>query len=87
MGEAGRGGGRFARAGLGPRSLGTVAAYAAATVAFAYALVSLYWAEGGHGLIRTVGGYAEQLSRDARAVAVLVGVSVPGAKPACLRSR
>ncbi len=30
---------------------GTVAAYAAAIVAFAYALVNLYWAAGGHGLV------------------------------------
>jgi len=36
--------------------VGTAAAYAAAIVAFAYALVSLYWAVGGHGLVSTVAG-------------------------------
>ena len=30
---------------------GAVAAYAAAVAAFGYALVSLYWAVGGHGLV------------------------------------
>ena len=47
---------------------GTVAAYAAAIVAFAYALVSLYWAVGGHGLLSTVGGYVEQFATYIRAV-------------------
>jgi hypothetical protein len=73
---------RAAEAGLGPCALSTVAAYAAATVAFAYALVSLYWAVGGHRLISTVGGYAEQLARDGGAVAVLVAVAVAAAKVA-----
>jgi hypothetical protein len=33
----------------------------AAIVAFAYALVSLYWAVGGRGLVGTVGGFLEQI--------------------------
>ena len=37
-------------------ALGTVTTYAAAIVAFAYALMSLYWALGGHGLVSTIGG-------------------------------
>jgi hypothetical protein len=48
---------------VGWSAVGTAAAYAAAIVAFAYALVSLYWAAGGHGLVRTVGGYVEQFAR------------------------
>jgi len=40
-----------------------VTAYAAAIVAFAYASVSLYWALGGHALVSTVGGYAQQFTR------------------------
>ncbi len=82
MGETGLEGGRFARAGFGPCALGTVAAYAAAAVAFAYALVSLYWALGGHGLISTVGGYAEQFARSGGVGAVLVAVAVAVAKVA-----
>jgi len=61
-------------------AVGTVAAYAAGFVAFAYALVSLYWALGGHGLISTVGGYVEHLDRRGGAVAVLVALAVAGAK-------
>ncbi len=40
----------------------TAAAYAAAITAFAYALMSLYWALGTHGLISTVGGYVAQFA-------------------------
>jgi hypothetical protein len=55
---------------------GTVAAYAAAIVAFAYALVSLYWAVGGHGPVSTVGGYVEQFARHGGTLPVLVALSV-----------
>ena len=61
---------------------GTVAAYAAAIVAFAYALVSLYWAVGGHGLLSTVGGYVEQFARRGGALPVLVAVAAAVAKVA-----
>jgi len=61
---------------------GTAAAYAAAVVAFAYALVSLYWAVGGHGLLSTVGGYVEQFARRGGPVAVLVALAATGAKVA-----
>lgn|SRR6266498_1103348 len=82
MGKTGPGGGRFARAALGLCALGAVAAYAAAAVAFGYALVSLYWALGGRGLISTVGGYAEQFAHGGGVVAVLVAVAVAVAKVA-----
>jgi hypothetical protein len=61
---------------------GTAAAYAAAVVAFAYALVSLYWAAGGHGLVSTVGGYVEQFARRGGAVPVLVALAAAVAKVA-----
>jgi len=63
-------------------AVGTAAAYAAAIVAFAYALVSLYWAVGGHGLISTVGGYVEQFARRGGAVPVLVALAATVAKVA-----
>jgi GNAT superfamily N-acetyltransferase len=62
--------GPSAPAGCGWPAVGTVAAYAAAVAAFGYALVDLYWAVGGHALVSTVGGYAEQLAR--RGVATLL---------------
>jgi hypothetical protein len=62
--------------------LGTAAAYAAGVVAFAYALVSLYWALGGRGLISTVGGYVEQFARRGGAAPVLVAWAVTVAKAA-----
>ena len=52
-------------------AMGTVTAYAAAIVAFAYALMSAYWALGGHALISTIGGYVEQFARQAGALPVL----------------
>jgi hypothetical protein len=61
---------------------GTAAAYAAAIVAFAYALVSLYWAAGGQGLVSTVGGYVEQFARRGGAVPVLVAVAAAAVKVA-----
>jgi hypothetical protein len=45
-------------------------------VAFGYALVRLYWALGGHGLISTVGGYAEHLAGPGGRLAVLVALAV-----------
>ena len=71
-----------APAAAGRRAAGAVAAYAAAVVAFAYALVSLYWAVGGHGLISTVGGYVEQFARRGGAVSVLVALAATAAKVA-----
>src|SRR5689334_11571993 len=52
-----------APAASGWAAVGTITAYAAAVVAFGYALVSLYWAAGGDGLVSTVGGYVEQFAR------------------------
>ena len=69
-------------AAAGGRTAGTVAAYAAAVVAFAYALVSLYWAVGGHRLISTVGGYVAHLAREGGAVPVLVALAAVTAKVA-----
>src|SRR5215471_14367216 len=66
----------------GRRTAGTVAAYAAAVVAFAYALVSLYWAVGGHRLVSTVGGYVAQFARQGGAVPVLVALAATAAKVA-----
>jgi hypothetical protein len=62
--------------------VGNAAAYAAAVVAFAYALVSLYWAVGGHGLVSTVGGYVEQFARRGGAVPVLVALAATALKVA-----
>jgi Protein of unknown function (DUF3995) len=74
--------GRFASAASRWPAVATVAAYAAGFVAFAYALVSLYWALGGRGLIGTVGGYAEQFARRGGAAPVLLAVAVTLAKVA-----
>jgi hypothetical protein len=60
--------------------VGTVAAYAAAIVAFACALVSLCWALGGHAVVGTVGGYVEQFARRAGAVPVLVALAATATK-------
>ena len=67
---------------IGWSAAGTAAAYAAAIVAFAYALVSLYWAVGGHGLVSTVGGYVEQFARHGGALPVLVALAAAVAKVA-----
>lgn len=66
----------------GPPAVGTVAAYAAALVAFAYALVSLYWAVGGRGLTATIGGYVEQMARHGGAAVVLLALAATAAKVA-----
>jgi hypothetical protein len=80
MGKTGPGGGRFARAAPGRCALPAVVAYAAAAVAFGYALVSLYWALGGRGLISTVGGYVQQFAHGGGVVPVLVALAVAVAK-------
>jgi hypothetical protein len=74
------GGGRSPAPGMGLSAVGTVAAYTAAIVAFAYALVSLYWAAGGRGLVGTVGGYVEQMARRGGAAVVLLAVVATAAK-------
>jgi hypothetical protein len=74
--------GRCASAALSSRALGTVTAYAAAIAAFAYALMSLYWAVGGHGLVSTVGGYVEQFAHRGGPVPVLVALAATVAKVA-----
>jgi hypothetical protein len=60
-----------AAAASGWPAAGTVTAYAAAILAFAYALMSLYWALGGHALVSTIGGYVEQFARRGGALTVL----------------
>jgi hypothetical protein len=60
----------------------TAAAYAAAVAAFAYAVVSLYWAAGGRGLVSTVGGYVEQFARRGGAVPALVALAAAALKVA-----
>lgn len=72
----------MAKPGSGRARVGTVAAYAAAIVAFAYALLSLYWAVGGRGLIGTVGGYVEQMARRGGAAVVLLAVVAMAVKAA-----
>src|SRR5215470_14588009 len=72
--------GRCASAALGSRAVGTVTAYAAAVAAFAYALMSLYWAVGGHALVSTVGGYVEQFARRGGALPVLIALAATLAK-------
>ncbi len=52
-----------ARAGGGWLAVEAIAAYAAAALAFGYALISLYWSLGGHGLLGTVGGAIERFAR------------------------
>jgi hypothetical protein len=60
----------------------TVTAYAAAVAAFAYALVSAYWALGGRGLISTVGGYVTQFADQRGAAPVLLALGAAAAKAA-----
>ncbi len=71
---------RPAHAAPGRRAPGAAAAYAAAVVAFGYALMSLYWALGGHALISTIGGYVERFARQGGALPVLVALAVTLAK-------
>jgi hypothetical protein len=60
--------------------VGFAAGYAAAIVAFAYALVSVYWALGGRALVSTVGGYVEQFAGQGGLVPVLVALAAAAAK-------
>src|SRR5258707_7307025 len=61
-------------------AVGPVTAYAAAIVAFGYALMSLYWALGGHALVSTIGGYVEQFARRGGPLPVLVALAATLAK-------
>src|SRR5260221_7005596 len=63
-------------------AVGAVAAYAAAIIALGYALMSLYWALGGHALVSTIGGYVEQFARRGGALPVLVALAAALAKVA-----
>ena len=73
---------RSAPAASGWSAVGTAAAYAAAIVGFAYALMSLYWALGGHALVSTIGGYVEQFARRGGALPVLIALAAALAKVA-----
>ena len=74
--------GRSAPAASRWAGVGTAAAYAAAILAFAYALVSLYWAAGGHALIGTVGGYVQQFADRGGAGPLLAALAAAVAKVA-----
>jgi hypothetical protein len=63
-------------------AIGTVTAYAAAIVAFGYALMSMYWAAGGHALVSTIGGYVEQFAHRGGALPVLIALAAALAKVA-----
>jgi hypothetical protein len=80
--EAAAEAGQSAPAASGWPAMGTVTAYAAAIVAFAYALMSLYWALGGHALVSTIGGYVEHFARWGGALPVLVALAATAAKVA-----
>jgi hypothetical protein len=82
MGRTGAENGQSTPAASGWSAVGTVTAYAAAIVAFAYALMSLYWALGGHALVSTIGGYVEQFARRGGALPVLVALAAALAKVA-----
>jgi hypothetical protein len=60
--------------------VGIVAAYAAAVLAFGYALLTLYWAVGGRGLLGTIGGYVAQMARRGGVAVVLLAVVTVAAK-------
>jgi len=78
--RTGIGSGRSAPPASDPPAVGTVAAYAAALLAFAYALVSLCWAVGGRSLAGTIGGYVEQMARHGGAAVVLLALAATAAK-------
>ena len=80
MGRTGAEGGQSTVAAAGWSAVGTVTAYAVAIVAFGYALMSLYWALGGHALVSTIGGYVEQFARRGGALPVLVALAAALAK-------
>jgi hypothetical protein len=74
--------GRSTSASSGWPAVGVVTAYAAAIIAFAYAVMSLYWAVGGHALLSTIGGYVEHFARRCGALPMLVAVAAALAKVA-----
>jgi Protein of unknown function (DUF3995) len=82
MARTRRGNRQSVPAASGWSALGTVTAYAAAIVAFAYALMSLYWALGGHGLVSTIGGYVEQFTRRGGILPVVIALAATLAKVA-----
>ena len=82
MAKTSLGNGQSIPATTGWPTVGTVAAYAASIVAFAYALMSLYWALGGHGLVSTIGGYVEQFSRQGGILPVVIALAATLAKVA-----
>jgi hypothetical protein len=61
---------------------GTLRLLPGSTATTAYALVSLYWAVGGHRLVSTVGGYVERFARQGGAIPVLVALAAAAAKVA-----
>jgi hypothetical protein len=64
-----------ARAGGGWLAVAAIAAYAAAALAFGYALICVYCTLGGHGLLGTVGGAIERFARRGGITATLVGLA------------
>ena len=80
--EAAAAAGQPAPAASGWPAMGTVTAYAAASVAFGYALMSAYWAVGGHALIGTIGGYVQQFAHRGGALPALVALAATVAKAA-----
>jgi Protein of unknown function (DUF3995) len=82
MGRTGADNGPSTSAASGWSAVRTGTAYAAAIVAFAYALMSLYWALGGHALVSTIGGYVEQFARRGGVLPVLVALAATLAKVA-----
>src|SRR5258706_624747 len=80
MGRTGAESGQSTPAASGWPAVGTVTAYAAAIVALACALMSLYGALGGHALVSTIGGYVEQFARRGGALPVLVALAATLAK-------
>jgi len=81
MGRTGVENGQSMPAASGWSAVGTVTD-AAAIVALAYALMSLYWALGGHALVGTIGGYVDQFARRGGALPVLVALAATLAKVA-----
>src|SRR5258708_26224037 len=80
MGRTGVENGQSTPAASGWFAVGTVTAYAAAIVAFGYALMSLYWALGGHALVSTIGVYWAEFARRGWPIPVLVALAATLAK-------
>jgi hypothetical protein len=62
---------------------GVAAAYAAVVLAFAYAMVSLYWAAGGTALLSTVGGSIEDIGKHGGLSALALGLTAAALKLTC----